>query len=597
MQPTRLFDIMAMQAAERPIPDSLAAKVGDKWQTWSSAQVMATAADVSHGLRALGVKRGDRVALISMNRPEWAFVDLGVLQLGAAVVPVYPTATITDYEFILAHADVTVAFVSTRAIFDKLNAAKAKLPLLREIFSFDPIEGVKHFRELTDSGAKNADRNALEAAKAAVKPDDLASLIYTSGTTGTPKGVMLSHTNLMANVTAVTTRIPLGDIKRALSFLPLSHVFERMVSYLYQYASISIYYAESIDTIARNLKEVSPNVFVTVPRLLEKIYDGIVAKGTALTGIKRRLFNWSMALGLAHDPDKQPGIIAGCELAVARRLVFSKWQEALGGQMQLVIVGGSALQPRLARIFAAAGINTFEGYGLTETSPVIAFNTPDFHRVGTVGKPLPNVTVKIQPEEGYRPGEGEILAKGPSIMAGYYKNPEATAESMTADGFFRTGDIGLIEDGFLRLTDRKKEMFKTSGGKYVAPLALEGKLKESPFVGQIMVLGENRKFPSALIVPEAEPVLKWCRDHGVTCGTMADAASSAKVKELFSDEVRRLNQAFGHWEQVKQFRLVADPWTIESGELTPKLSLKRKVILAKFKPLIDEMYNSSESRD
>ena len=597
MEVTRLFDIMHRQATAAPISNALVAKVKGVWQPYSSQEAVAMADRLSLGLLAAGIKKGDRVAIISMNRPEWIITDLAVLQLGAVVVPLYPTATSGDYEFILAHAGVRVAFVSTKEIFSRVEAMRTRLPKLESIYSYDEVSGVAPWQTLASNSAVGTEWNsALIAARANTTPDDTASLIYTSGTTGTPKGVILSHRNILCNVRAITAVIPLTGMQRALSFLPLSHVFERTGVYFYQYQGIGIYFAESIDTIAKNLAEVQPDVIITVPRLLEKIYNGITAKGRALRGLKRSLFDWSIKLGLAHDPDHPLGAIKALQLAIARRLIFSKWQAALGGRLRLVIVGGSALQPRLGRIFWAAGIATIEGYGLTETSPVITCNTPTHHRIGTAGRPLPGpdgVAIKIIQEEGYRQGEGEICARGPSIMTSYLNNPEATRESIDRDGWFHSGDIGFLDqDGYLKITDRKKEMFKTSGGKYIAPLAIEGKFRECPLISQIMVVGEHQKFPAALIVPDFVVLAAWAHEHGLAVATPAELVRHKDVISMFGREVESLNRDFGQWEKIKQFRLIAEEWTIANGELTPKLSLRRKVIINKHKGLIEQIFAS-----
>jgi long-chain acyl-CoA synthetase len=596
MQPTRLFDIMEQQAQEHPLPDALAAKIKGSWRLYSSQEVVDTARELALGL--LGrhkLAHGDRVGLISLNRPEWIFTDLALLQLGAVSVPIYPTATAKDYEYILGHSEATVVFVSTRSIYDKIVSIKDNLPNLKAVYSFDELEGVTHWSEVLEQGRRSAPATvaALSERRNQVTPDDLASIIYTSGTTGTPKGVMLTHHNMLSNLTAVKNVIDVSIVKRALSFLPLSHVLERLGIYMYQSSGIAIYFAESIDSIARNLVEVKPQGFITVPRLLEKIYESIVAKGQELTGAKRALFDWALHLGLSHDPDKPAGPVASVELSLARKLVFSKWIEALGGNLKLVIVGGSALQPRLARVFWAAGIRAIEGYGLTETSPVIAFNNLTEHRIGTVGKVIPNMQVRIAQEEGYRTGEGEILTKGPSLMKGYYRNPEATSEAIDSEGWFHTGDIGMLEaGGFLRITDRKKEMFKTSGGKYIAPLAIENKLRECPYIAQAIVVGENQKFPAGIIVPEFSVLTPWCAAIGIKATEPAELIERPEVIDLFKQEIDRINANFGQWERLKQFRLVADEWSITSGELTPKLSLRRRVIVAKYKEQIDAIYGA-----
>ena len=590
MEPKRIFDVMAIQASTRPITDALAAKVNGAWRPYSSQDVTQTADTVTRGLRSLGIEKGQAVAIISMNRPEWAMVDLGCLQLGAVTVPLYPTATPQDYEYILQHSEARAVFVSTREIWERVTAIRSRLPNLVEIYTFDQVTGASSWDAVIEKGRAAASLD-LGPIKAAVKGEDVASLIYTSGTTGTPKGVMLTHNNILANMMTVAKILPLHGVRRALSFLPLSHVLERTVSYYYQWLGISIYYAESIDTIAKNLSEVSPGVFATVPRLLEKIYGNILAKGHQLTGIKKKLFDWAINLGLNHDPDHPLDLASRIQLALARKLIFSKWQAALGGNLNVVVIGGSALQPRLGRIFWAAGIHVVEGYGLTETSPVIACNTVDHHRIGTVGRVLPNLKVKIAPEPDHGNGVGEILVQGPSVTQGYYKNPEATKEAIDAEGWFHTGDIGTFQEGqYLRITDRKKEMFKTSGGKYVAPLAVESKFRESALISQIMVVGENQKFPAALIVPDGPGLEAWALEQGIKHQNLAELVRHKKVRDLFGNEVSAMNKNFGQWEQVKQFRLVAEEWTIARGELTPKLSMKRKVIMEKHKDLIGEIY-------
>jgi len=602
MEVTRLFDVMHRQAKTAPISDALVAKIKGEWQPWSSQETVAMANRLSLGLLAAGIKKGDRVAIISMNRPEWVLSDLAVLQLGAVVVPLYPTATAGDYEYILAHAGVRLVFVSTPEIWSRVEAMRTRLPKLERIYTYDEVPGADHWQTLVQSSAARTDLDveldsALVAARSHTTPDDTASLIYTSGTTGTPKGVILSHRNIVCNVKAIAAVIPLTHMQKALSFLPLSHVFERTGVYFYQYQGIGIYFAESIDTIAKNLAEVSPDVIITVPRLLEKIYFGITAKGRELRGVKRALFDWSIKLGLEHDPDHPLGAIKALRLAIARRLIFSKWQAALGGKLRLVIVGGSALQPRLGRIFWAAGIATIEGYGLTESAPVITCNTPTHHRIGTAGRPLPGpdgVEIKIIQEEGYRQGEGEICVRGPSIMTSYLNNPEATRESLDPDGWFHSGDIGFLDpDGYLKITDRKKEMFKTSGGKYIAPLAIESKFRECPLISQIMVIGEHQKFPSALIVPDFKVLAAWAHEHGLAVATPAELVRHEDVLSMFAWEVESLNRDFGQWEKIKRFRLIADEWTIANGEVTPKLSLRRKVIINKHKDLIEQIYASA----
>lgn len=592
-EPTRLFDLMDLQAQKRPLPDAIAAKISGEWVKYSSEDVLLKAREVRAGLYQKGIRPGDKVAIISMNRPEWNFLDLGIQMIGAASVPIYPTASAEDFKYILNHAEVKLVFSGTKAVNEKVQKIAGETPCLIDSYTFDEVEGVNHWTRILEHGSL-ANSTDLETISKNVKNSDLASIIYTSGTTGTPKGVMLSHNNILSNILAIQTALPPGSFEKALSFLPLCHVFERTVNYYYQSSGVAIYYAESIEAISDNLREVGPEIFVSVPRLLEKIYEKIMIKGEALTGIKKKLFDWSIALALIYEPDKPNGPIIELKVAIARKLVFSKWQEALGGHVKLIVAGGSALQPRLARIFWTAGIKVVEGYGLTETSPVISCNRPRDFRIGTVGAPLPGVELKISAEEGYPTGEGEILTKGPHVMMGYYKNAEATSEVIDKDGWLHTGDIGkLVDNKYLRITDRKKEMFKTSGGKYIAPLALEGKIKESKYIDNVMVTGENKKFPSALILLNWPAVTDWGNSNSVSAGSRTDIAANEKVRDLISDEIQRLNASFGHWEQIKKFRIVSDDWTTETGELTPKLSLKRRVLASKYKNLIESIYEEN----
>src|SRR5690554_5082252 len=513
-------------------------------------------------------------------------MDVGILQTGAQNVPIYPTISEEDYQYILNHSESVLCFVSDKEVFDKLSSVRANIPLLREVYSFDKIPGCKNWQELLALGADTSNQNEVEARKDSVHTHDLATLIYTSGTTGRPKGVMLTHSNIISNVLGSAPRVPfeVGQF-RSLSFLPICHVFERMILYLYQYWSVSVYYAESIDKISDNLKEVRPNVMTVVPRLLEKVFDKIYAKGADLTGIKKKLFFWALDLGFEYEPYGAKGAWYEFKLKIARKLIFSKWQEGLGGNLKILVSGSAALQPRLARIFGAAGIPVMEGYGLTETSPVIAVNDQNNRgwKIGTVGRMLPNVEVKIAED-------GEILCKGPNIMLGYYKDEEKTKEAMEGE-YFHTGDIGQVDpDGFLKITDRKKEIFKTSGGKYVAPQMIENQMKQSRFIEQIMVVGEGEKMPCALIQPNFEFVYKWARRQKIDIADNQALVKNPKVIERIGEEVSKYNQQFGRWEQVKKFELTPDEWTVEDGHLTPTLKLKRRIIKEKYMDLYKSMY-------
>jgi long-chain acyl-CoA synthetase len=586
---TRLFDFPYYQLENFNISDALVTKQDGKWIKTSTEEYIAKANAISRALVEMGVQKNDKIAIISTNnRTEWNIMDIGVLQTGAQTIPIYPTISEEDYEYILNHSESMYCFVSDEEVLRKVNAIKSNVPTLKEVYSFNTITGCKHWSELLDLGKNETNQKLVEERKNEVIPSDLATIIYTSGTTGRPKGVMLSHNNIVSNVINSAPRIPFEKGKsRALSFLPVCHIFERVILYLYQYYGVSIYFGESIDKISDNIKEVKPNVMSAVPRLLEKVYDSIIAKGTLLTGIKKKLFFWAIELGLRYEPYGANGAWYEFQLKIARKLIFSKWKEGLGGNLDLMVSGSAALQTRLARIFAAAEIPVMEGYGLTETSPVITVNdTRNFgFRIGTVGKVIDGLTVKIAED-------GEILCKGPNVMMGYYKDEKLTSEVMT-DGFFHTGDIGEFDaDGFLKITDRKKEMFKTSGGKYIAPQLIENTMKQSRFIEQIMVIGDGQKMPAAFIQPNFEFLKEWAKIHKITIGTTnEEIVSNSKVIERIQEEVDKLNEKFGNWEKIKRFELTPDLWSIEGGHLTPTLKLKRKVVMEKYLDLFNKIYN------
>jgi len=586
MDARRSFDILTVQLEKFPKPDALAAKIDGQYLPLSTQQVQDQANLVSLGLLSLGLHKDDKVAIISMNRPEWLIADFGIAQIGATSVPMYPSITVEDYKYIFTDAGVKAIFVADKHLYDKVKEATAGLPIPpANVFTFDKVAGARHFGELLELGkqGKVAD---LEPLKAAVQPDDLLTLIYTSGTTGAPKGVMLSHDNLLSNCRNSARYVPVGQNDKALSFLPLCHIFERMVAYLYMLHGVSIYYAESMETIADNLREVHPSIFTTVPRLLEKVYDKIVAKGHEQTGIKHKLFFWALDLGLKYDTQKDQGFVYNTELALANKLIFNKWREALGGNLRCIVSGGGALQPRLARVFWAAGIRVMEGYGLTETSPVIAVNgyERENNMIGAVGPLIDNMEVKIATD-------GEILTKSASVMKGYYNKPELTAEAIDKDGWFHTGDIGELVNGrFLKITDRKKEMFKTSGGKYIAPQVIENKMKEDPLIEQMMVVGADQKFPGALIIPAFDELKQWAAKNGVATKSNADLVKDEKVLKLYHDLMAKYNQGFAQWEQVKKTVLLPELWTVETGEMTPTMKVKRKVITENNKAIIEGLY-------
>lgn len=588
MTPTRVFDFLYHQQNECSINNALNYKEFGLWKGYGTDEVVRIVNGMSLGMLALGLNPGDKVAIVSPNRPEWNFVDFACQQIGVVTVPMYPTITVEDYEYIFGHAEVKMIFASNQELIDKVQTATAALSI-DFIYSFDEVDGVEQWTAVKDKNPQG-DLAEVQMLKDKVQPADLLTIIYTSGTTGRPKGVMLSHNNIVSNTLGVSGRIMnslVAGEDRTLSFLPMCHIYERTAIYVYFYNSLAIYYAESMDKIGENIKEVSPNMFTCVPRLLEKVYDKIVSKGYELPMIKRKLFFWAIGLGLKYDPN---GIFSGWyhfKLKIARKLIFSKWQEALGGKLKLISSGAAALQPRLARIFWAAEIPVCEGYGLTETSPVITATAPfpELVRIGAVGKLIDDVEVKIAED-------GEILCKGPNIMMGYYKAPDLTKE-VIQDGWFHTGDIGVVEEGFLRITDRKKEMFKTSGGKYIAPQMMENKFKESVFIEQIMVVGEGRKFPSALIVPNFEALAEWQKQNGISEDDPRSLINHQDVIRLYQDEVSRYNEEFGNWEQIKKFELVEAVWGIDTGELTPTLKLKRRIIKDKFKELIERIYMMS----
>ncbi|HRN41321.1 MAG TPA: AMP-dependent synthetase/ligase [Vicingus sp.] len=581
MQINNLADFYYYPLQFQPKSDAFTQKENGKWVSLSSKELVDKAILLSKGLLELGVKKGDRIAMISNNRIEWHLTDLAIQQIGAVNVPIYSNINPEDYDYILNDCGAKLVFLSDEEILGKILSIKANVPSLEKIYTFNKISGQNHYSELLNTSSSEN----IEQHKNQVQGDDLATLIYTSGTTGKPKGVMLTHKNFISNVLASEPRLPIAKEQKALSFLPLCHVFERMLDYLYIYKSVSIYYAESMDTIADNLKEVKPQLFATVPRLLEKVYDKIVAKGTELTGIKKKLFFWALELGLQFDPNENKGFWYNFQLKLANKLIFSKWREALGGNVIAIVSGGAALQPRLARVFSAAQIPVLEGYGLTETSPVIGVNCllPGGRMIGTIGKPLENLDVKLAED-------GEIIVKGPSIMKGYYNKPELTKEVIDENGYFHTGDIGQFVNGFLKITDRKKEMFKTSGGKYIAPQVMENKFKESRFIEQLMVIGEGERFPSAIIQPDFLFLEEWCKRKNITYSNFTDLIKNQTVINRIQEEVDELNQGFPNYEQIKKFELVDTQWGIPTGELTPTLKLKRKFILTKYQHLVDKIY-------
>jgi long-chain acyl-CoA synthetase len=595
MQEQRLFDFVETQAAQRPSGVMLASKINGAWQTITCKDVLNKSRGLAAGLLSLGIKNDvsnpelqEKIAIVSPNRPEWIITDLAVQQTGAILTPIYPTVSTLEFAYILNEAEVQILFIATQELYDRFQPAFKDVPSLKHIYTFDKIKGADQWDQLKPTAEGDA---LCKEIRSKIQTETIATIIYTSGTTGKPKGVMLSHKNIVSNV---LDSAPLFSFAkkddRALSFLPLNHIYEKMITYIYINGGVSIYYAESMDTIGDNLREVQPMVFTCVPRLLEKVYERIMAKGRELTGIKKNLFFWAVALGQKYDNHDEGGFFYKMQLKLANKIIFNKWREALGGRVMAVVSGSAALSQKLIRIFTAAEIVIMEGYGLTETSPVISVNhyESENRRIGTVGPVIQNVKIKFAED-------GEILCKGPNVMVGYYKNPEATAKELV-DGWFHTGDIGvMVDDKFLKITDRKKEMFKTSGGKYVAPQVIENKLRESPYIEQIMIVGPDRKFVSALIVPNYEHVKRKLKSEGLPVPeNNKDLIKDEAVIKMIQQQVDRYNPEFNHVEQIKKFTLLPEEWTIDNGIMTPKLSIRRKVIDEKYSKEIEAMYTGDD---
>lgn len=583
----RLFDIPYYQLEHFPQDRMFSTKVDGKWNKVSTQEFLDEANQVSRGLIALGVQPGDKIGLVSGNRVEWNIMDIGIQQIGAIGVPIYPNISTKDYAYIFADADIKLCVTGDEELFNKINSIKAELPTLKQIYCFDDFEGSDHWSLIKDR-AQDIEITEVEARKSVIKNEDLATMIYTSGTTGAPKGVMLSHNNILSNVYGSYPRIPGDTNSRCLTFLPVCHVYERMLHYLYMRAGFSIHFAESLDTIGENIKEVKPHVFTAVPRLIEKVYEKIISKGDELSGIKKALFFWAVSVGEEFEQEGKSGWY-NFKLKIARKLIFSKWQEALGGEVLAIASGAAALQPRLARIFLAAEIPILEGYGLTETSPVISVNClKNGIKFGTVGPLLDNVEVKFA-------DDGEIIVRGPSIMMGYYNQPEKTDEVLTKDGWFHTGDIGEMIDGkFLKITDRKKEIFKTSGGKYIIPQMMENKFKESRFIEQIMVIGEGEKHPAALIIPAYDFLREWAKRKEIDIAPGNKAlVENPKVIARIQTEIDEYNELFGQFERIKKFELLPEEFSVEKGEITPTLKFKRKKIMEIHKDRVENIYRGT----
>ncbi|MBB6369346.1 AMP-dependent synthetase/ligase [Chryseobacterium shigense] len=588
----RLFDIPHYALEKFPKTDMFVTKYQGEWKKTSTLEFINQGNKISRGLLKLGIKPGDKIALITTNsRTEWAVMDLGLSQIGVVSVPVYPSISSEDYEFIFNNAEIQYCFVSDKDLLSKVMKVKHNIPSLQGIFTFDNISGAANWKEILDLGEDDSTQIEVEDLSNAINSEDLATIIYTSGTTGKPKGVMLTHHNIVSNVLGSFPRIPKKkslDYKdtRVLSFLPICHIFERMLFYLFQYNGFSVYFAESIDKMGENVKEVKPHYMSVVPRLVEKVYDKIYNTGSSAGGLKSKIFFWALNLISKKKDISKP---SGLQGIIADKLVFSKWREGLGGEIITLVSGSAALSTRLNLMFQNAGIPILEGYGLTETSPVISVNSFEKMKVGTVGRPLDNLQVKIQED-------GEITVKGPSIFKGYFKSEEMTKEAFTEDGFFKTGDIGHIDsEGFLQITDRKKEMFKTSGGKYIAPQTIENQAKASKFIEQIMVVGDGEKMPCALVQPDFEFAKNWAMRNNLNIGsTPAEIAKSPELKERIEKEIEGINEHLGNWEKIKKVELTPEVWGIDTGLLTPTLKLKRKAIKEKFIELYNKMYGHNE---
>ncbi len=592
MEVTRTFDIIDQLLEKYPREDALAVKRNGRWEKFSTQEYKNNVDYFSLGLLSMGFKPGDKIVTMSNNRPEWNFMDMGMAQVGVIHVPIYANNSERELKHIFAHSEARMLIVSSKELYDRVIKIANNTENIEKVWSIDPVEGVSNFNEIIELGKKNKDvyYDDLKSIRDKIDPDDLLSIIYTSGTTGLSKGVMLTHTNFLSNVKATKDILPIGEGHRSLSFLPLCHVLEREVNYLHQFKGIGVYYAENIDSIGENLREIKPHGFTTVPRVIEKLYDKIMLLGKELTGVKRKLFFWAVDLGLRYELNGANGWWYEQQLKLANKLIFVKWREALGGNIKVIVSGGAALQPRLARIFYAAGIPINEGYGLTETSPVISVNHPEYPYIkfGTVGPVLDNVEVKIAED-------GEILMKGPNLMKGYFKDPEKTKEVIDKDGWFHTGDIGeLGEYNILKITDRKKEIFKLTTGKYVAPQLVENKFKESPFIDQLMVVGEGEKFAAAIISPDFEVLHKWATNNKVTYRDNVDLIDHPKVIARIQKEVDRINAMLSRHRQIKKFALTCRPWTPDTGELSPTLKLKRKQLKKTYKKKLDYLYGYSD---
>ena len=595
MNNIKLFQLAERYHKKFPKEDMLAVKRNGTMYKYSTEEYINTSNSIAYGLLNYGIKKNDIICIISNNRPEWSLVDMAINKIGAINAPIYPNITREEYKYIINDCGARMIFIGSIEIYNQIKGLEEEVECLEQIYCFDNIENVSHWSVITESGVVNPQHQSMLEIQDSILNDELFTLIYTSGTTGKPKGVMLSHNNIISQITTLENMLPIGFNDRAISFLPLCHVFERVVEYFYMFKGTSIYYAQSIETIGDDLKEIQPTIMPTVPRLLEKVYDKIIAKGSNLTGLKKILFFWAVELGLKHEYNNKNGIFYELQLSIANKIIFNKWREAVGGRIRYIVSGASALQARIARVFTAAKMPILEGYGLSETSPVISVNLAHtkYAHYGTVGTVIPGVTLKLQHEEGMKEDEGEITIKGPNVMMGYYNKPEETSKVIDKEGWFHTGDIGtLIDDKYLKITDRKKEIFKTSGGKYIAPQVMENKFKESRLIEQIMVIGEGEKHAAAFIVPSEDSVRVWCKRHNIKFSSIEEVIKNIEVLEKYEKEIAYYNLLFNPYERIKKFKIMNTNWTVDGGELTATMKLKRKNILSKYQAYYKEIYPS-----
>lgn len=586
MKVTRIFDILTHYQEKYPTQEcALASKIDGVWQKIGIQAYIKMVDDISYGLLHIGVKKGDNIGIISGNRPEWNMVDFAIMQVGAVSIPIYPTISQEDYKHILNHSEMKIAFVEGEELLKRVEPVRATLSTLEQLYTFDQTGGADDtLKQLIQLGQENPQKEALNSIKAHIGAEELATIIYTSGTTGVQKGVMLSHSNITQQLHALQD-IPSTWSKTAFSFLPLCHAYERMMVYLYQFLGMSVYYAESLATIGENIKEINPTMMTCVPRVLERIYDKIYLKGKNLPQTQKSLYYWAFRLATQYQLEGM-SLWQKLQLKIADKLIFKKWREAIGGNFDIVVSGGSAIQPHIASFFSAIGLPVFEGYGLSETSPVIAVSqrVKNGRKFGSVGLPLPGIEVKLGKDD-------EIICRGHNVMMGYYKDPKLTEEVIDKEGWFHTGDIGKITSkGQLIITGRLKNLFKTSFGKYVNPMVIEAKFTESPLIEHLIVLGENEKFAAALIRPDFNYLQSWCKSNNIPYKSPTEVIQHPTIIQRYGEEVREYNKQFGDYEQIKKFLLVSEEWSTENNFLSPTLKTKRQVVTQFYQKTIDKLF-------